>query len=313
MLKKLASSTQINMSTKWTQYGFTVAGGNEPGTQLNRLFWPHVIYVDNDDDQTIYIADYGNNRVVKWTSNANSGQIVAGKNGYGYRNDQCNQPTDVIVDKKTNSMIICDWGNKRVVRWPCENAENGQTIISNIDCSGLAMDNNGNLYVSDYKKGEVRRWEKEETNGKLVAGGNGRGNHLNQLNGPTYIFVDQDYSVYVSDNNNHRVMKWVKGAKQGIVVAGGQGLGNSLAQLSNPHGVIVDHLDNVYVADFGNNRIMRWSKGSKKGSIIVGGDEQGHQQNQFSGPIGLSFDRENNLYVVDHWNNRIQKFHVDLT
>ena len=33
----------------------------------------------------------------------------------------------------------------------------------------------------------------------VVAGGNGKGNHLNQLNCPTYIFVDQNHSVYVSD------------------------------------------------------------------------------------------------------------------
>ena len=33
--------------------------------------------------------------------------------------------------------------------------------------------------------------------GVIVAGGNYRGDALNQLNGPRNIFVDDDYSVYV--------------------------------------------------------------------------------------------------------------------
>ena len=75
-----------------------------------------------------------------------------------------------------------------------------------------------NLYVSDWMKDEVRRWKIGDKEGTIVAGGNGKGNNLNQLNVPTYIFVDQDYSVYVSDwFSNHRVMKWMKGAKEGIV------------------------------------------------------------------------------------------------
>ncbi|CAF4729671.1 unnamed protein product, partial [Rotaria socialis] len=86
------------------------------------------------------------------------------------------------------------------------------------------------LYVSDVGKHEVRRYQLGEKNGTLVAGGNGEGNGLNQLNYPTYIFVDRDHSVYVSDNNNHRVMKWVEGAKEGIVLAGGQGKVNALPQ-----------------------------------------------------------------------------------
>ncbi|CAF5058556.1 unnamed protein product, partial [Rotaria socialis] len=97
---------------------------------------------------------------------------------------------------------------------------------------GLAMDDQRYLYVTDWIKNEVRRYQLGEKDGTLVAGGNGQGDGLNQLNYPRYLFVDRDHSVYVSDNENHRVMKWVEGAKEGIVVAGGQGQGNALTQLS---------------------------------------------------------------------------------
>jgi sugar lactone lactonase YvrE len=264
-----------------------------------------------DDDQTIYVADTWNHRIVEWKRNAINGQIVAGGNDQGNRNDQLNQPIKVIIDKENDSLIICDYGNRRVVRWPRRNGGSGEILISNIDCYDLMMDNDGCLYVSDYKKHEVRRWKMGETEGTIVAGGNGQGNRLDQLNPPTYIFIDKDHSVYVSDRDNHRVMKWIKGAKEGIVVVGGQGQGNGLRQLSRPGGIIVDQLGSVYVADRDNHRVMRWLKGAEEGTIVVGGNGQGKQPNQFNCPRDLSFDRQNNLYVVDHLNHRVQRFDIN--
>jgi DNA-binding beta-propeller fold protein YncE len=249
---------------------------------------------------------------MEWKSDANNGRIVAGGNNYGNRNYQLNGPTKVVKDKEYDSLIICDQGNRRIVRWSRRNGQSGEILISNIACRDLIMDNDGYLYVSDGEKNEVRRWRIGETNGRIVAGGNGRGNRLDQLNCPDYIFIDQDHSVYVSDLKNHRVIKWMKGAKEGIVVAGGQGDGNSLRQLSHPRGIIVDQFGSVYVADQGNHRVMRWLKGAHVGTIVVGGNGQGEQSNQFYGPRDLSFDRQNNLYVVDCGNHRVQKFDVNL-
>ncbi|CAF1596898.1 unnamed protein product, partial [Rotaria sordida] len=167
-----------------------------------------------------------------------NGQVVAGGNGEGNRLDQLYRPTDVLIDKETDSLIICDWLNRRVVRWSRRNGTTqGEILIDNIDPYGLAMDDQRYLYISDNEKHEVRRYQIGDKNGTLVAGGNGEDDGLNQLNTPTYLFVDQQQTVYVSDQNNHRVMKWNKGAKEGIVVAGGQGEGNALIQLSDPYGL----------------------------------------------------------------------------
>ena len=84
---------------------------------------------------------------------------------------------------------------------------------------GLTMDENGSqsmLFTMD--KHEVRRYRVGDTEGIVVAGGNGKGDRvlINSLL-PYYVFVDRDHSVYVSDVENHRVMKWEEGAKEGIV------------------------------------------------------------------------------------------------
>ncbi|CAF3796314.1 unnamed protein product [Rotaria sp. Silwood1] len=220
------------------QNGVTVAGGNAYGSEMNQLSNAYGLCLD--DDQTIYIAEYSNNRIVEWKYGATTGRVVAGGNGCGNRPNQLYCPTDVIIDKERDSLIICDYVNRRVVRWPRQNGTKGEIIISGVLCWGLTMDNDRFLYIVDYDKHEVKRYRMEENQGTVVAGGNGQGNRLDQLNKPTYIFVDGDHSVYVSDFSNNRVMKWMKGAKQGIVVAGGQGEGNSLTQLSNPLGIVVD-------------------------------------------------------------------------
>ena len=65
---------------------------------------------------------------------------------------------------------------------------------------GLTMDHQRYLYVSDIVKHEVRRYTIGDKNSIVVAGGNGRGRQLNQLNYPTYLFVDEEQAVYVSDS-----------------------------------------------------------------------------------------------------------------
>jgi sugar lactone lactonase YvrE len=79
------------------------------------------------------------------------------------------------------------------------NPTNTQTIISNIDCSGLIMNNNGDLYVSDYEKIEVRRWKIEERNGTIVADGNGQGQPPNQFQSAIGLSFDRHGNLYVLD------------------------------------------------------------------------------------------------------------------
>ncbi|CAF1474460.1 unnamed protein product [Rotaria sp. Silwood1] len=304
--------SQIDANTRWVQNGITVAGGNKRGDGLNQLDRPWGICID-DDEQTIYIADTCNHRIIEWKYGATHGRIVAGGNGEENPTNLLNNPRDVVVDKEKDCLIICDRGNSRLVQWPRRNGTTGLTVISDIACIGLAKDHDEHFYVSDGAKHEVRRWRLGDTCGTVVAGGNGQGSRLDQLNGPRYIFIDQDYSVYISDENNHRVIKWTKGAAQGIVVAGGQGKGNGLAQLSGPRGVVVDSLGTVYVADSENNRVMRWLKEAKQGSVVIDGNDQQKQLTQLHYPQDLSFDRQGNLYVVDFGNDRIQRFNIDLS
>ncbi|CAF4946428.1 unnamed protein product, partial [Rotaria sp. Silwood1] len=240
------SPVDIPENARWEQHGIVVAGGYGEGNGTNQFKSPEGLFLD--DEENLWIADELNHRIMKWKVNATTGQVVAGGNGRG------------------NELIM--------VRWPRQNGTSGTTIISHVDCWGLTMDESGFLYVSLSSEHAVRRYGRADSEGTVVAGGNGKGSDLNQLNRPSYVFVDRDRSVYITDLYNDRVMKWEKNAKSGLVVAGGHGSGSSLEQLHTPRGVVVDQSGTLYVADDNNDRIMRWSEGATQGSVVIDGSEQ---------------------------------------
>lgn len=304
------ASYNINFgpNARWIQNGATLAGGNGFGTSMNQLYYPCGFFIDND--HTLYIAEWSNHRITEWKSGETIGRVVAGGNGQGNHLDQLSCPTDVILDKIRDQLIICDSGNRRVVRWPRQNGIQGEILISNIGCQGLTIDNEGFLYIVDYNEHEVKRYRMGDNQALIVAGGHGPGNRLDQLNYPRYVFVDQDHAVYVSDTSNHRVVKWNRNATEGIVVAGTEKRGNSLAQLSNPYGIAVDQSGTVYVADYLNNRVVRWSRGATQGIVVIGDTGSGNRASQLNGPVFVSFDDQGDLYVSDYGNFRIQKFEL---
>ena len=119
---------------------------------MDQLAFPISICIDNQN-QTIYIADRGNARIVEWKANAKSGQIVVSRNGLPNSSDRLNEPTDVIIDRETNSLIIADPGNRQVLRW-FRQTNRKEMIFSNIHCFSLAMDRDASLYVSDHMTNE---------------------------------------------------------------------------------------------------------------------------------------------------------------
>ncbi|CAF4894818.1 unnamed protein product, partial [Rotaria sp. Silwood1] len=226
----------ISVRAKWEQNGVTIVGDARECNNIDQIYWPVDLFVH--DDGTIIFTDWANERVVRCNISSKNTEVIAGGNCTGSRLNQLSGPTNVLMDKTTNSLIICDRGNRRVIRQSCHHGiTKTEILVNDVACRGLAMDDQGLLYVADYRKHVVKRYRIGDQNGTIVAGGNGKGSGLHQLNKPRYLFIDKQQSIYVSDSGNHRVVKWRKYAKKGITVAGGRGKGNSLRQLSFPYGL----------------------------------------------------------------------------
>ncbi len=175
-----------------------------------------------DSHGNIYISDYYCHVVMKWTPNTTTGVLVAGQlNTPGSSSRLFNGPKFIFLDEVQSTLYVTDFFNNRVQKF--------------------FLDTNGT--------------------GITVAGGNGQGSGLNQLNSPAGIWLSRDDgSIYVSDQNNHRVMKWSVNATQGVIIAGVTGEAGSTSLLLNtPGDVALDPTETfIYVADYGNHRVQRF-------------------------------------------------------
>ena len=261
------ADVQNNRIQKWYKGGtsgyVTVAGGNEPGNAPNQLFHPQDVFVDSNFN--IYVADYGNHRIQKFTPNAVNGITVAGGNGVGSAANQLNYPSGVYVDKQGN-IFIADTYNYRIQTWK-PNASSGVTVAGGNGFGTEAnqfskpvdvyLDAARNIYVADADDEDasthrVQKWKIGDSAGVTVAGGNGEGSNANQFGFLLSIYVDAAGNVYATDNGVSgspisRVQKWVAGSNVGITVAGGHV--NGWDVLSYPTGVALDRDGLMYVMD----------------------------------------------------------------
>jgi sugar lactone lactonase YvrE len=174
--------------------------------------------------------------------------------------------------------------------------------------------------------------------GITVAGGNGQGSGLNQLNHPMGLFIDENSFIYIADTYNHRIMKWISGGSYGKIVVDAN---NSKNYVSS---VVVDKNETIYLCDRFNNLIERWLKNvnhgeiilsntscwgltlDKQGSLYISGHEdhriikwptneivaagngEGDGLNQLSSPYQLFIDNKQLIYIADYFNHRIMKW-----
>ncbi|MEU1132746.1 RICIN domain-containing protein [Streptomyces sp. NPDC005900] len=134
---------------------------------------------------------------------------------------------------------------------------------------GIAVDNTGTLYFSDYSNHRIR---KITTDGRvrMVAGtgtaahrGDGGPAAAAQLNCPYAVAVDASGELYIADSENHRIRKVTADgtistvAGKGTAGFSGDGGPATAAQLNAPFGLAVDCVDALYIADHINHRLRK--------------------------------------------------------
>ncbi|CAF1430910.1 unnamed protein product [Adineta steineri] len=98
--------------------GITVAGGNGQGSHLNQFSIPTGVWMTRNG-QTLYIADSGNNRVMRWNIGDTQGSVVAGSASgvAGSTNKLLSYPGDVALDPTETYLYVSDYYNNRVQRF----------------------------------------------------------------------------------------------------------------------------------------------------------------------------------------------------
>ncbi len=252
---------------------FGSAGKN--WTQFNN---PQDIAIDKDG--YLYVADTGNHRIQKFTSQGDFVGVIG-------TNTQFVSPSSLTIDNE-GKMYIVDTGNLMKLN---PQGEILRTIRIN-GPKGVAVDENG-LYVTSGDK--ILCFDTVLLNLKWSMSNHREWN-------PFGIAARQGY-IYVTDIKNNcicRILRRGKSSSWICSVAGG---------LNNPLGIAVD--DNyVFVADSGNSMIWLFEKEIQEIREL---GSQGKGVGQFDRPFKIAV-KGNRIYVLDAGNCRIQvfEFFVDL-
>ncbi|CAF4296699.1 unnamed protein product, partial [Rotaria magnacalcarata] len=97
--------------------GIIVAGGQGQGNGLTQLSSPQGVVVDQLG--TVYVAEYWNDRIMRWPKGATQGSVIVGGNGGGGQSNQLNRPEGLSFDRHGNLYVV-DYGNHRVQKFNIE-------------------------------------------------------------------------------------------------------------------------------------------------------------------------------------------------
>ncbi len=150
--------------------------------------------------------------------------------------------------------------------------------------TGLAVDDKGNIYVSDTGKNVIYCLDKDDNISVWAEG----------FNEPTGLFF-KDGIMYVADSGNHRICM-IKNGEMLVVSGGKEGFSNGKAEnaeFSSPQGIAVDDNNVIYVADTGNGAIRKISEG-----IVTTLVESSDSKTWPVSPRGIAIDK-NKVFVSD--------------
>jgi len=204
-------------------------------------------------------------------------------------------------------------------------ANSQATTIGLSSPEGIAVDRQGNIYITDGVARRVRKITRDGAISTVVgtgsAGISGDGGAATsaQVVQPNSIVVDGLGNIYVSDVGNHRVRKVdADGIIQTVAGTGvggfsGDGGAAASAMILSPGAIAIDGLGNLYIADTENHRIRKVTTDGMiatiggTGTAGFSGDGGMATAAQFNFPDSLAVDLQGTIYVSDKVNARVRR------
>jgi streptogramin lyase len=327
------NSQQQNLGATTTFAGSDNFGAADGTGAMASFFLPTGIAVDINDN--LFIADAGNNAIRKITpagvvtTFAGSGK-VGSLNGTGTA-AKFSYPVAVAVDASGN-IYVADQGNNLIRKitpagvvttfagsGAAGSANGTGTAATFYDVIGIAVDGNGNVFVSDQGNNLIRKITPAGVATTFAGSGaagatNGTGTAAS-FNTPAGLATDAAGNVYVADEFNNLIRKITpSGVVTTVAGSGASGAANGTATASSfnyPSGLAVDAKGNIYVADHSNNLIRKIDANgvvsTLAGTGFFGAADGILTASTFGSPTGVAVSSSGAIFVADNANNMIRK------
>lgn len=249
---------------KWEEgatEGVTVAGDGINSQEPTSVGFPTGLYVEElESGNVMYIVDGLGHKVIRWVEGEDQGVTVAGGAGSGSELNQISFAAGIF--KKGNDLYICDSNNARVLRWTIGESEgvvvaggNGAGVESNqlsltAFNGSLYIDEDENVYVTEYIGHRVSKWSTGATEGTVVAEGT---DDIILIN-PSGLAISQDGLVLVSDysNDSYSISAWDDGEFVGYIQEPGS------IGIIQPTGLALNSENDLYVCEYDQNAIRKF-------------------------------------------------------
>ncbi|MBY0523324.1 MAG: hypothetical protein K2R98_07990 [Gemmataceae bacterium] len=199
-----------------------------------------------------------------------------------------------IVDYTARIQIYDRDGKYLGPTWTTPDYRNGRP-------SGLSIDRDGHLLVSDSHYNCLRVYDRNGTELRKI-GGNA-GSAPGQLSYISDAVQDADGFYYIAEfGENGRISKFDVDGK--FVKCWGSP-GTEPGQFARPRSMVIGPDGNLYIADACNHRIQVFTR---DGVLVRHFGTAGEGPGELSYPYDLAFNAAGDLYVVEYGNHRVQKF-----
>lgn len=260
--------------------------------------------IDVDPDGNIYIADTGNNRLLKCSQH---GELLREVGGFGFDKQQFDRPVDVWAGNGLDVFVV-DYNNQRLERYDKDLNYISSYYSDELQSESLqfgypaavSFSANGEIFLADHEFNRVLRIDsfgQPQASFGDFNWGEGR------LSRPAKILITPQREIFVSDSTADAIVEF--DAYGNFVRRCGESIWRDPGGIAAiKQKIQTGETTWLVVADRGHHRVVC---STSAGELLLAFGKMGAGPEQFLSPADVAVSG-NRIFVLDTGNNRVQIF-----